>query len=318
MIEVENLSKKYGDFTAVDNLSFSVEKGEILGFLGLNAAGKTTTMRMLTAYFPPTGGTARICGYDIFQDSLKVKERVGYMPERVPLYLNMTVENYLDFIADIKKVEVSKKRERLDYVYERCGLSDVKGKLISKLSKGYRQRVGLAQALIHNPEVLILDEPTSGLDPKQIKDVRDLIKGFQGERTVILSTHILPEVSQLCSRVVIINEGKLVAIDTPSNLSERFDNMRGYREISLKVRHKEKKEVTGALKDIKGVREVLLKQEEDDVGEYLVKTEVKDEILEDISRNVTVKNEWGLLFITPNHMSLEDVFLKLTEEEEGK
>jgi len=314
MIEVEKLTKKYGSFVAVDSLTFSVEKGEILGFLGLNAAGKTTTMRMLTGYFPPTDGTAKVGEYDVFTDSIKVRKIVGYMPERIPLYFNMTVEGYLDFVADIKKVDIADKSRRLDYVYERCGLADVRHKLISKLSKGYRQRVGLAQAIIHDPQVLILDEPTSGLDPKQIKDVRDLIKNFRGERTIILSTHILPEVSQVCSKVVIINQGKLVAIDTPENLSDRFDKMRGYREISLKVREKNKSEVMGVLNKVNGVNKIEVQSEDDNLIHYRILTEVKDKILEEISSAI-VSREWGLLEIAPVHMSLEDVFLKLTDEE---
>mgnify|MGYP000886605255 CR=1 FL=1 len=317
MIEVENLTKRYGNFVAIDKLNFTVDTGEILGFLGLNAAGKTTTMRVLTCYFPPTEGTARVCGYDVFGESIKVREKIGYMPERVPLYNNMSVQEYLDFIADIKKVDMSKKADRLDYVYSRCGLLDVKGNLIKNLSKGYRQRVGLAQALIHDPEVLILDEPTSGLDPRQIKEVRDLIKGFKGERTIILSTHILSEVSQVCTRVIIINQGKLIAIDTPENLSNRFDKMRGYREISVKVREKNKDDVVKVLRSVKGVNEVTIEQDCGSSGEYKLKSDVKDEILESISSLVTEK-KWGLLSISPVHLSLEDVFLKLTEGQKDK
>jgi ABC-2 type transport system ATP-binding protein len=274
-------------------------------------------MRILTCYFPPTSGNAKVCGYDVFTESLKVREKVGYMPERVPLYQNMTVEEYISFVADIKKVPSDKKEDRLEYVYTRCGLEDVTGKLIRKLSKGYRQRVGLAQALVHDPEVLILDEPTSGLDPKQIREVRDLIQGFKGERTIILSTHILPEVSQVCSRVVIINKGKLIAIDTPANLSERFDKMRGYREISLKVREQNKQDVTDVIKSVKGVTGISLEKDCGETGEYMLKTEVNDSIPECISSVITEK-KWGLLSIAPVHMSLEDVFLKLTEKEEEK
>jgi len=317
MIEVENLTKRYGDFLAVDKLTFSVDKGEILGFLGLNAAGKTTTMRMLTCYFPPTEGTAKVCGHDVFDESIRVREKVGYMPERVPLYNNMTVGDYLDFVADIKKLDFRKKSERLDYVFSRCGLEDAKDKLIRKLSKGYRQRVGLAQALIHDPQVLILDEPTSGLDPRQIREVRDLIKSFKGERTIILSTHILSEVSQVCSRVIIINQGKLVAIDTPENLSERFDKMRGYREISLKIREANKDEVVKTLRGVKGIHEVIMGKTDSDTGEYTLKTEVKDEIPEAVS-SLVIEKKWGLMSIHPEHMNLEDVFLKLTLDDSNK
>ena len=314
MIEVERLTKRYGNFVAVEDLTFSVEKGEIMGFLGLNAAGKTTTMRILTGFFPPTSGAARIGDYDVFTDSIKVREIVGYMPERVPLYLNMTVEGYLDFVADIKRVPLKEKSSRLDYVYERCGLHNVRNKIIHKLSKGYKQRVGLAQAIIHDPEILILDEPTSGLDPRQIKEVRDLIKDFEGERTIILSTHILPEVSQVCSKVAIINQGRLVAIDSPSNLSLRFDEMRGYREISIKVKEKDKSQVVSVLEKVNGIEKVEIDSENDNTVLYRLRAQVKDGICEEISSAVVNKG-WGLISLTPVNLSLEDVFLKLTDED---
>src|SRR6266481_2404702 len=220
MIEVENLTKRYGRHTAVDGVSFRVEKGEILGFLGPNGAGKTTTMRILTCYLPPTDGTARVAGYDVFQAPLEVKRRVGYIPETPPLYPDMTVLDFLGFCAKIKGVAAKDRRGKIDDV-------------IGKLSKGYRQRVGLAQAILNNPDVLILDEPTAGLDPKQIIETRELIKGLGGDHTIILSTHILPEVSMTCGRVVIINKGRVVAEDTPNNLMRR---LQGAGALRLEVR----------------------------------------------------------------------------------
>src|SRR5512144_2902555 len=232
MIEVERLTKRYGRATAVDRVSFRVEKGEILGFLGPNGAGKTTTMRILTCYLPPTEGTARVAGYDVFAQPMEVKRRVGYLPESPPLYPDMSVRDYLDFCAKIKGVAKSERKTRVADAIERVRVGDVRDKLIAKLSKGYRQRVGLAQAILHNPDVLVLDEPTAGLDPKQIIETRELIKGLAGDHTIILSTHILPEVSQTCQRVVIINKGRVVAIDTPENLTAR---LRGSESMYLQV-----------------------------------------------------------------------------------
>src|SRR6201996_6859371 len=218
MIQVENLSKKYARHVAVNNISFSVEKGDIVGFLGPNGAGKTTTMRILTCFLPPTEGKARVAGFDVFEQSFEVKKRIGYLPEAPPLYPEMSVEDYLNFVARLKNVPSADINTRTAQVMERCAVADAKSKLISKLSKGYRQRVGLAQAIIHNPDVLILDEPTSGLDPKQITETRELIKGLSGEHTIILSTHILPEVEAVCRKVIIINRGRLVATDSVEHL----------------------------------------------------------------------------------------------------
>src|SRR5216684_8697321 len=221
MITVKELTKKYARNTAVDHISFEVEKGQIVGFLGPNGAGKTTTMRMLTCFLPPTSGTATVGGFDVFEQPLEVKKRIGYLPETPPLYPEMRTVEYLTFVGKLKGLSGSELRQRIDSVCERCAITDVKNKLLGKLSKGYRQRVGLAQAIIHNPEVLILDEPTAGLDPKQINETRDLIKGLAGDHTIILSTHILPEVEQTCEKVIIINKGKLVATDSVSNLRGR-------------------------------------------------------------------------------------------------
>ncbi|MBV9438110.1 MAG: ATP-binding cassette domain-containing protein, partial [Acidobacteria bacterium] len=221
MISVKELTKKYSRNLAVDHISFEVQKGEIVGFLGPNGAGKTTTMRMLTCFLPPSAGTASVAGFDIREQPLEVKRRIGYLPETPPLYPEMDTESYLAFVARLKGVSKSDLPKRVDYVCERCSIGDVRHKLLGKLSKGYRQRVGLAQAIIHNPDVLILDEPTAGLDPKQINETRDLIRSLAGDHTIVLSTHILPEVEQTCQKVVIINKGKLVATDTVQNLQSR-------------------------------------------------------------------------------------------------
>src|SRR5438309_3159580 len=232
MIEVDHLSKYYGPVTAIRDLSFRVEQGEILGFLGPNGAGKTTTMRILTGFMPATEGKAIVAGFDVFDQPLEAKRRTGYLPETPPLYPDMTIHEYLDFVAKLKGVPVGERRQRTKEVMERTRVTDMANRLTGKLSKGYKQRVGLAQALIHNPDVLILDEPTAGLDPKQIIETRQLIKQLAGDHTVILSTHILPEVSQTCHRVVIINKGRVVAVDTPDNLTSR---LRGSETMYVQV-----------------------------------------------------------------------------------
>ena len=232
MIEVQHVTKRYGPFTAVDDVSFRVEKGEILGFLGPNGAGKTTTMRVITGYMPPSEGKAVVAGYDVFSHPIEAKRRTGYLPETPPLYPDMTVREYVDFVARIKGVPSKERRERVDSVMKRAHVADMADRHCAKLSKGYKQRVGLAQALVHNPEVLILDEPTAGLDPKQIIETRDLIRNLAGDHTIILSTHILPEVSQTCQRVVIINQGRVVAVDTPDNLTAR---LRGAETLYVQV-----------------------------------------------------------------------------------
>jgi ABC-2 type transport system ATP-binding protein len=221
MITVNGLTKRYAHTIAVDQISFEVKQGQIVGFLGPNGAGKTTTMRMLTCFLTPTGGTATVAGFDILEQPLEVKKRIGYLPETPPIYPEMRIGEYLSFVGQLKGLSGSELRARVDYVCERCAVADVRNKIIGKLSKGYRQRVGLAQAIIHNPDVLILDEPTAGLDPKQINETRDLIKSLAGDHTIILSTHILPEVSQTCEQVIIINKGKIVATDSVSNLQQR-------------------------------------------------------------------------------------------------
>src|SRR5215475_5619218 len=221
MISVKDLTKRYARTTAVDHISFEVEKGQIVGFLGPNGAGKTTTMRILTCFLPPSSGTAQVAGFDVLEQPLEVKKRIGYLPETPPIYPEMETAEYLKFVGKLKGLSGEKLQKRVDYVSERCSVADVKKKLLGKLSKGYRQRVGLAQAIIHNPDVLVLDEPTAGLDPKQINDTRDLIQSLAGDHTIILSTHILPEVEQTCEQVVIISKGRLVATDSVSNLQRR-------------------------------------------------------------------------------------------------
>src|SRR5271154_2300321 len=221
MITVTDLTKRYARHTAVDHVSFEVQKGQIVGFLGPNGAGKTTTMRMLTCFLPPTSGQATVAGFDVLEQPFEVKKRIGYLPETPPLYPEMRTAEYLAFVGKLKGLSGTELQKRIDFVCERCFVADVKNKLLGKLSKGYRQRVGLAQAIIHNPEVLILDEPTAGLDPKQINETRDLIRGLAPDHTIILSTHILPEVEQTCEQVLIINKGKLVATDSVHNLQAR-------------------------------------------------------------------------------------------------
>jgi len=228
MIQVENVSRYFGDVAAVNDVSFAVEKGEIVGFLGPNAAGKTTTMRILTTYLPATQGTAKIAGFDVHNDSMQVRKRIGYLPENPPLYREMRVKDYLDFVAKIKGVDPVDRKKAVDRVIDQAGLTSVSERVIRVLSKGFKQRVGIAQALVHNPEVLILDEPTSGLDPNQISEVRDLIKSLAGNHTIILSTHILPEVSMTCERVVIINNGRVVAKDTPESLTKKYSGSTRY------------------------------------------------------------------------------------------
>ncbi|MGQ9627536.1 MAG: ABC transporter ATP-binding protein [Anaerolineae bacterium] len=303
MIEVKNLTRYYGDVPAIRDVSFSVQKGEILGFLGPNGAGKTTTMRILTGFLPPSDGTARVAGFDVFEDSLEVRRRVGYMPETVPLYPEMTVRGYLDFMATIRKAK--DRRAQVEKVMEICNIADKAETLIGKLSKGYRQRVGLAQALAHDPEVLILDEPTIGLDPKQIIEVRELIKSLGGERTIILSTHILPEVSQTCGRVLIINDGKIVAEDTPERLTSR---LKGAERIHLEVENPSD-ELPLRLKKVDGVLSV----ESQGDGAYEVECALGKDLRPEIARAV-IEGGWSLRELRSVTMSLEEVFLKLTTE----
>jgi ABC-2 type transport system ATP-binding protein len=308
MIEVENLTKRYGRTTAVDGVSFRVQKGEILGFLGPNGAGKTTTMRILTCYLPPTEGTARVAGYDVFQSPLEVKRRVGYIPETPPLYPDMDVEGFLDFCAKIKGVPSASRKAKIDEAVEKTRIGDVRRKLIGQLSKGYRQRVGLAQAILANPDVLILDEPTAGLDPKQIIETRELIKSLGGDHTIVLSTHILPEVSMTCGRVVIINKGKVVAEDTPENLTRR---LRGAGALRVDVRGDAAAAAAEAVRSVPGVLSVRARAESPEATTLEVEAEAGRDVRGAIARAV-VSRGLDLLALQQVGMSLEEIFLHLT------
>ena len=310
MIEVQHLAKRYGRVTAVDDISFRVERGEILGFLGPNGAGKTTTMRILTGYMPATEGKAIVAGFDVFDQPIEAKRRTGYLPETPPLYPDMSVAEYLDFVAKVKGVPSNGRRERIRYVMERTRISDMGERLTGRLSKGYRQRVGLAQALIHNPDVLILDEPTAGLDPKQIIETRQLIKELAGDHTIVLSTHILPEVSQTCQRVVIINKGRVVAVDTPDNLTAR---LRGSETMYVQV-DAAGVDATAVLRRVAGVSRVVEADRREGIVGYEVEGEHGRDIRRDLARAV-VGGGWGLLELRPMRMSLEEVFLSLTTED---
>jgi ABC-2 type transport system ATP-binding protein len=312
MIEVEGLTKRYGRHTAVDGISFKVQKGEILGFLGPNGAGKTTTMRILTCYLPPTEGTARVAGFDVFDQPLEVKRRVGYIPETPPLYPDMDVETYLTFCAKIKGVASKERKAKIDSAIEKCRVGDVRKTLIGRLSKGYRQRVGLAQAILHNPDVLILDEPTAGLDPKQIIETRELIKGLGGEHTIILSTHILPEVSMTCGRVVIINKGRVVAEDTPDNLTHR---LRGAGALRLVVRG-DGGSCQEVVRRVTGVTSVEPKSD-GGAAAFEIETEAGRDVRADVARAV-VQRGFDLLELHSVGMSLEEIFLHLTTSDAGE
>jgi ABC-2 type transport system ATP-binding protein len=311
VIEVDHLTKVFNGRKAVDDISFKVEKGEILGFLGPNGAGKTTTMRILTCYMPATNGTARVAGYDVFDESIEVRRRIGYLPENPPVYHEMTVDSYLHFVAKIKGAPSSQRKQQVDEAMEKCSIGDVRNRIIGKLSKGYKQRVGVAQALLNNPEVLILDEPTIGLDPKQIFEVRSLIKGLAGNHTVILSTHILPEVSMTCNRVVIINKGKVVAMDTPQGLTQQAQ---GAERVALIV-DGPRQAVQEKLQSIEGVLRV--EAEGDDNGQpstFTVECRLNADLRRDLASAV-VSQGWGLLELRGVSMSLEDVFINLVTKE---
>jgi len=294
-------------------MSFQVEKGEILGFLGPNGAGKTTTMRIITGYMPASEGTVRVDGYDVFDNPLDVRRRIGYLPENPPLYLEMTVMGYLRFVAKIKGVPKDKIHQEVARVMERASIADVKERIIAKLSKGYKQRVGIAQALLNDPPVLILDEPTIGLDPKQIHEVRELVKELAGQHTVVLSTHILPEVEQTCHRVIIIDRGKIVAVDTPQNLRLQ---LQGGERVSLEVQGPAS-EIISKLKAMPGVVNVQKIAENDSRHRFQVEGELRKDIRSDLARTI-VQNGWGLYELQSATMSLEDIFLKLTTAEESE
>jgi ABC-2 type transport system ATP-binding protein len=310
MIEVRNLTKYYGPKVAIEDVSFEAARGDILGLLGPNGAGKSTTMRILTGYMPPTSGTARVAGYDVVEDSLAVRGRIGYLPENVPLYTDMTVRAYLDFVARAK--QVSQRQESVQWAMEAARVDHVAGAIIGRLSKGYRQRVGLAQALLGDPEVLILDEPTVGLDPNQIIETRQLIKELGGERTIILSTHILPEVSMVCNRVVIINRGTVVAVDTPEALTRRLT---GADRIALAVRGPSR-EVQQRLRQVPGVLAVTAAPGTNGVLRLEVDVQPGRDVREELASTV-VQGGWGLQELRGQSLSLEEIFLQLTTSEEG-
>src|SRR5207249_770095 len=318
MIEVQGLTKRYGPTVAVSEVSFEVRKGEVLGFLGPNGAGKTTTMRVITGYLPPSAGKVRVAGVDVVEEPLEAKRHTGYLPENPPVYPDMTVVEYLAFVARVKGLPRGEVKKRVDEVSEKCAITDVRERQIGKLSKGYRQRVGLAQALIHNPDVLILDEPTAGLDPKQIIETRELIRGFAGQHTIVLSTHILPEVSKTCERVVVINAGKVVAEGTPDELTRR---LQGYETVLVTAEGPEG-DIKSRLERIAGVnlvehRDLIQPQVG---GESRVTFEVHAEKGNDVRAELAravVESSWKLYELKTSGMSLEDIFLKLTHEDKA-
>ncbi len=307
MIEVEGLTKRYGPTLAVSDVTFEVRKGEVLGFLGPNGAGKTTTMRVITGYLPPTSGKVRVADHDVVEESLEARRHTGYLPENPPVYTDMRVSEYLAFVGRIKGVAGRDLRNRIREVSQTCAIAEVQSRQIGKLSKGYRQRVGLAQALIHNPDVLILDEPTAGLDPKQIIETRELIRGLAGQHTVVLSTHILPEVSKTCDRVVVINNGKVVAVGAPDELTQRLQGF----ETVLVTAEGPGGEMKARLERVEGVTLV----EERDAANNRVTFEVhagkERDVRAELARAV-VESQWSLFELRTSGMSLEDIFLKLT------
>ena len=316
MIEVKELTKYYGNFPAIENVSFAVGKGEILGFLGPNGAGKTTTMRIITGFIPPTSGTATVAGYDMVDKSLQGRKLLGYLPETVPLYTEMSVTSYLNFMGTLRGMNPKRIRVRTDEAIGICRLGDYRKTIIGKLSKGFRQRVGIAQAILHEPEVLVLDEPTIGIDPIQVVETRKLIKELGEDHTIILSTHILPEVSMLCQRVLIIHEGQIMAEDSPQNLAER---LQGVERVEVEIRGPEPR-ITQALKGIRGVVSVSHVTDggtQDAEGRHIYTLEAKRglDLRSTISR-VVISNGWGLLTIQLVSLSLEEIFLKLTTDED--
>ena len=306
MVAVQDLTKYYGPNLAISRLNFEVAQGEIVGFLGPNGAGKTTTLKILAGFMPPTSGSARINGHDCITESLAVRRSLGYLPETVPLYTELSVAQFLRFAARAKGVEAINQQAEVDRVIGACGLPEVRETLISALSKGFRQRLGLAQALLNSPPLLILDEPTIGLDPAQIVEIRQLIKELSGEHTVVMSSHILPEVSQLCHWVIIINKGQIVASDTPDNLSRQLSH--GSR-LSLEVEGPVS-EVTAALRDHPGVKDVVTQGE----ARYLVEAKADLDLRPELAR-LLVKRGWDLLELKAQEFTLEEVFLNLVTEE---
>jgi len=317
MIEVQHLTKRYGPVTAVDDVSFRVEKGEILGFLGPNGAGKTTSMRVITGYMPATEGKVVVAGHDVFTDPVAAKQRTGYLPETPPLYPEMTVREYLTFVAKLKleKSTAADRRMRVDHAMKRTHVDDMANRHCGKLSKGYKQRVGLAQAILHDPEVLVLDEPTAGLDPKQIIETRELIRGLAGSHTIVLSTHILPEVAQTCQKVVIINKGKVVAIDSPENLTHR---LKGSSTLYVQIDAQDSSvDLPATLSSVPGVKRVSTVDHHEAGAGFEIEAIENQDIRREVARTV-VQHGWGLLELRPTRLSLEEIFLQLTTEEQDQ
>jgi ABC-2 type transport system ATP-binding protein len=312
MIEVQHLTKQYGAITAINQVSFRVERGQIVGFLGPNGAGKSTTMRILSCFIPATSGSARVAGFDVFAQSMEVRRRIGYLPESVPLYGDMRVAAYLDFVAEVKGVARGERRRRVAEVMDRCLIADVQHRLVGKLSKGYRQRVGLAQAIVSDPEVLILDEPTIGLDPKQIAEIRDLIKSLAGEHTVILSTHILPEVSMLCEEIIIINRGTIVARGPIDQLVDQvFPTTRVHLQVAAPP-----PVVLAEVRRLPGVIGVEQQALGDGVGTFVVETARDRDVRADLFR-LAAAQKWNLLELRRIGMTLEEVFIRVVAGEES-
>ncbi len=309
MINVKHLTKRYVNIAAVDDISFDVGEGEIVGLLGPNGAGKTTTMRILTCFMPATEGVASVAGYDVFTDSLNVRRQIGYLPESVPLYLDMRVKEYLMFRAKLKYIPRRERKKKIDYCLEMCGISDVQNQITGTLSKGYRQRVGLADALVHDPKILILDEPTIGLDPNQIRQIRQVIKDLGQKHTILLSTHILPEVEMICDRIMIINKGKIVAMDTPENLMKQ---LKSNANVVLEIRGDGEK-IKDSLSNIGSVRSVVWK-EKGDANEFVVEAVGGKDLREDIFKCI-VKDSYTLREMKRQTVTLEEIFHQITTKE---
>lgn len=311
MIEVNGVTKLYGSFPAISNLSFKVEPGEILGFLGPNGAGKSTMMKIITGFMPPSSGEVRVAGYDIVSESLDARRHIGYLPETVPLYEDMNVRDYLRYMGRLRGMPSDRIKQRIDDVFDLCHLEEYTDTIIGRLSKGFRQRVGIAQAILHEPDVLVLDEPTIGIDPIQVVETRQLIRSLGGDHTVIVSTHILPEVSMICERVIIINEGEIVAVDLPENLGKRLV---GRERVDVDVKGPQQ-DVISVLSEVEGVGQVArVKTERGSIPRYRVESEVGVEIRAKLASTV-VEAGWDLLRLEGVNMSLEEIFLRLTSEE---
>ncbi len=311
MIKVEQLSKNFGQVRALDNISFEAQEGEILGFLGPNGAGKTTTMRIITGYLPPTAGRVTVGGLDVRDNPIAIRQQIGYLPENTPLYMDMDVWGYLNFVAEVKGISRGDRGKKVREVMDEVAITDVQDRTVGKLSKGYKQRVGLAQALLNDPPILILDEPTIGLDPKQIIEIRQLIKSMAGKRTIILSTHILPEVGMVCQRVIIVNRGQLIAVDTPENLTDRLQRS---RQMEILVKGPQD-EIQGKLGGLAGVTHVEMSDRRGDLLVFLADCEMGVDARPEVAKTVTQAG-WELYGLRAIEMTLEDIFVQLVTEEE--